>query len=214
MPDGLISQLISEGKIPLSLLDLRIQCNCYYLSNCSTSNHEFQFKHSVLYFNMGRYGKIEVRPRINGHPVTEYNDTTRDSHSPLADVQVNSLIETVPNSNYEIELITHPGFHFPQNDSWDVLSFAIEVDGVKMVKTLNYAKHYEAFGEYREIVEGAESSSNGLRSVRKFKFQPYSGGEHNILKSMTKYRNTNCVRQYHYTTWKCAQIAPTWQYQG
>ena len=127
---------------------------------------------------MGRYGKIEVRLCIDGKPVKEYtgSDGNGVSRISLTDVQINALIESIPNAKYEIELITHPGFHFPQN-SWDVLAFGIEVDGVKMVKTLNYVKHYEAIGEYRETIAGAESCSHGARSVRKFRFEPYKGGE-------------------------------------
>lgn len=123
---------------------------------------------------MGRYDKIEARVRVNGQTLQEYNTRTNDDCLPfsLTDVQINKSIESTPYANYEIEVITHPGFKFPQNNSWDILSFAIEIDGVKMCKTLNYLRHYEGIGHYREVIEGAESCTNGASCVQKFKFEP------------------------------------------
>ena len=129
---------------------------------------------------MCRYSKIEDRLLVGGQPVEEYDNSSNSSHASfdLTDVQIHKSIESIPNANYEIEVITHPGFNFPENHSWDVLSFTIEIDGVWMCKPLNHSTYYKEEGQYREVIKGLETCVNGAHSVREFKFKVCKGGKH------------------------------------
>lgn len=84
--------------------------------------------------------EIEVHLFVNGQCVGEYSSIHGEQLPSvgLGVVQLNMSIESIPNANYEIELITRKGFPWSARDSWDILSFAIEIDGVRMGKILEH----------------------------------------------------------------------------